>query len=196
MLRCGIGWSAKPAGRIVAAAGLGYGTGLHRYGTLAPMADLQTAIRRFLGNTLYETFEHLVMLVLTLVIVVLIGFATWHLVLATIGLIQAGELDPANPTIYPAIFGMIFTVLIGLEFKRSFLIVTSSQASIVRIRSIILIGLLATLRKFIVLDLKEVNVAETIAVAAAILALGLVYWLVRDQDQRAAQIVKPDSLIS
>jgi uncharacterized membrane protein (DUF373 family) len=90
---------------------------------------------------------------------------------------------------------MFFTVLIGLEFKRSFLIVTSTQASIVRIRSIILIGLLATLRKFIVLDLKEIDVGETIAVAAAILALGLVYWLVRDQERRTtetAPIVPPN----
>ena len=77
---------------------------------------------------------------------------------------------------------MFFTILIGLEFKRSFLIVTASQTSIVRIRSIILIGMLATLRKFIVLDLKEVNVMEMLAVAAAILALGIVYWLVRDQE--------------
>ena len=159
------------------------------------MADYHTALRRFIGNTLYETFEHLVMLVLTLVIVILIGFATWHLVVATIGLIQTGELDPANPVVYPAIFGMFFTVLIGLEFKRSFLIVTSSQASIVRIRSIILIGLLATLRKFIVLDLKEINVGETIAVAAAILALGLVYWLVRDQERRATEAHVPDTPI-
>jgi uncharacterized membrane protein (DUF373 family) len=151
------------------------------------MADYHTALRRFIGNTLYETFEHLVMLVLTLVIVVLIGFATWHLVLATLDLIRAGELDPTNASVYPAVFGMFFTILIGLEFKRSFLIVTSSQTSIVRIRSIILIGLLATLRKFIVLDLKEINVGETIAVACAILALGLVYWLVRDQERRATE---------
>lgn len=153
------------------------------------MADVPTALRRFIGNTLYETFEHLIMLVLTLVIVVLIAFATWHLVLVTVALIRSGSLDPSDPSIYPAIFGMFFTVLIGLEFKRSFLIVTSSQASIVRIRSIILIGLLATLRKFIVLDLKEINVGETIAVAAAILALGLVYWLVRDQERRAAELL-------
>lgn len=153
------------------------------------MTDFQTALRRFVGNTLYETFEHLIMLVLTLVIVILIAFATWHLVLATFAVIYAGTLDPSDPSVYPAIFGMFFTVLIGLEFKRSFLIVTSSQTSIVRIRSIILIGMLATLRKFIVLDLKEINVGETIAVAAAILALGLVYWLVRDQERREPAII-------
>lgn len=153
------------------------------------MPNMHHALRRFIGNTLYETFEHIIMLVLTIVIVVLIGFATYHLVVQTLALMVDGELDPANPQVYPAIFGMFFTVLIGLEFKRSFLIVTSSQTSIVRIRSIILIGLLATLRKFIVLDLKEINVLEMLAVAAAILALGIVYWLVRDQDNRSTALI-------
>jgi uncharacterized membrane protein (DUF373 family) len=156
---------------------------------------MQAALRRFIGNTLYETFEHVVMLILTVVIVVLIAFATWHLVVATFDLILDGALDPANPQVYPSVFGMFFTVLIGLEFKRSFLIVTSSTTSIVRIRSIILIGLLATLRKFIVLDLKEINVLEMLAVAAAILALGIVYWLVRDQDNRGNPLVVDPTIL-
>jgi uncharacterized membrane protein (DUF373 family) len=155
---------------------------------------MRPGLRRFIGNTLYETFEHIIMLILTILVVVLIGFATYHLVVATINLITAGQLDPANPEVYPSVFGMFFTVLIGLEFKRSFLIVTASQTSIVRIRSIILIGMLATLRKFIVLDLKEINVLEMLAVAAAILALGIVYWLVRDQDTRG-KVLSPDSTI-
>jgi uncharacterized membrane protein (DUF373 family) len=155
---------------------------------------MRPGLRRFIGNTLFETFEHVIMLVLTMIIVILIGFATYHLVVATINLITEGQLDPANPEVYPSVFGMFFTVLIGLEFKRSFLIVTASQTSIVRIRSIILIGMLATLRKFIVLDLKEINVLEMLAVAAAILALGIVYWLVRDQDTRG-KVLSPDSTI-
>ncbi|WP_419759450.1 phosphate-starvation-inducible PsiE family protein [Acidisoma sp.] len=149
------------------------------------LGKMGPSLRRFIGSSLYETFEHIVMLILTVIIVVLIGFATYHLMLTTYGLIVAGQLDPANRDVYPSLFGMFFTVLIGLEFKRSFLIVTASQTSIVRIRSIILIGMLATLRKFIVLDLKEINVLEMLAVAAAILALGIVYWLVRDQETRS-----------
>ena len=40
-------------------------------------------VRRFIGNTLYETFEHVIMLILTIIIVVLIAYATYHLVLTT-----------------------------------------------------------------------------------------------------------------
>jgi uncharacterized membrane protein (DUF373 family) len=144
---------------------------------------MQSALRRFIGDTLYETFEHLVMLVLTILIVLMIAFATWHLALETIGLIVAGKLDPTDPEIYPDLFAIFFTILIGLEFKRSFLLVSSTQTNVVRIRSLILIGMLATLRKFILLDLREIQVGETAAVAGAILALGVVFWLVRDNDQ-------------
>jgi uncharacterized membrane protein (DUF373 family) len=50
----------------------------------------------------------------------------------------------------------------------------------------VLIALLAVTRKFIILDLREGSVGELIALAAAILSLGLVYWLVRDQDRRGS----------
>jgi uncharacterized membrane protein (DUF373 family) len=43
---------------------------------------------------------------------------------------------------------------------------------------------LAVVRKLIILDLKETDALQLFALAAAILALGGVYWLVRDQDRR------------
>jgi len=86
---------------------------------------------------------------------------------------------------------MFFTVVIGLEFKRSLLVVSGNRDSVVRVRSIILIGMLATVRKFIVLDLASVDAPELLAVAGAILALGIVYWLVRDQDRKTAAVKPP-----
>jgi uncharacterized membrane protein (DUF373 family) len=79
---------------------------------------------------------------------------------------------------------MIFTVIIALEFKHSILIVLERQESVIRVRSIILIAMLAMVRKFIILDLRETETAELFALASAILALGIVHWLVRDQDRR------------
>ena len=137
------------------------------------------------GRTLYEKFEHAIMLVLTLSIVLLVSLATVHLIIAVAYLLLNDRMNPANPAIFQTVFGMFFTVVIGLEFKHS-LVVSSSQESVVRARSIILIGMLATVRKFIVLDLGTVHPVELFAIAAAILALGLVYWLVRDQDRRSA----------
>jgi uncharacterized membrane protein (DUF373 family) len=147
--------------------------------------EFHSARRLFSGLTFYEKFEHAVVLVLTLLIVLIVTSATWHLMLAVFGLVLADQIDPANQQVFQAVFGMIFTVIIALEFKHSLLIVLAKQESVVRVRSIVLIALLAVARKFIILDLREGSVGELFALAAAILALGLVYWLVRDQDRRA-----------
>ena len=121
------------------------------------------------------------MLVLATLIMLVVAFATRHLVLAVARLLLDGRLDPGDPDVFRALFGMFFTVLIALEFRRSFLLVTGGEQSV---RSIVLIGLLATVRRLIVLDVRQFDIGETLATAAAILALGIVYWLVRDQDQR------------
>jgi len=78
---------------------------------------------------------------------------------------------------------MIFTVIIALEFKRSLLVVAERRDSVVQVRSVILIALLAVVRKLIILDLSSTDAFHLLALAAAILALGAVYWLVRDQGQ-------------
>jgi uncharacterized membrane protein (DUF373 family) len=50
-----------------------------------------------------------------------------------------------------------------------------------------MIALLAICRKVIILDLAETDALHILALAAAILALGIVYWLIRDSDQRAGR---------
>jgi uncharacterized membrane protein (DUF373 family) len=78
------------------------------------------------------------------------------------------------------VFGMIFTIIIALEFKRSLLVVAERRDSIVQVRTVILIAMLAVVRKLIILDLSSTD-AFYLALAAAILVLGAVYWLVRHQ---------------
>ena len=145
---------------------------------------MRSAVRIFFGASVFEFIEHAVMLILATLLMSVVVFATWHLMTTTARLLIGGLLDPANPDVFREVFGMFFTVLIALEFRRSFLIVTGSERSVVRVRSIILIGMLATVRRLIVLDIKQIDIGETLATAAAILALGIVYWLVRDQDLR------------
>jgi uncharacterized membrane protein (DUF373 family) len=53
----------------------------------------------------------------------------------------------------------------------------------VQARTVILIALLAIVRKMIILDLGSTEALQLLALAAAILALGAVYWLVRSQDR-------------
>jgi uncharacterized membrane protein (DUF373 family) len=75
-------------------------------------------------------------------------------------------------------------VIIALEFKKSLLVMAERRDTIVQIRSVVMIALLAICRKVIILDLTENDAMHILALAAAILALGVVYWLMRDSDQR------------
>jgi uncharacterized membrane protein (DUF373 family) len=79
---------------------------------------------------------------------------------------------------------MIFTVIIALEFKKSLLVLAERRDNVVQIRSVVMIALLAICRKVIILDLTETDASHILALAAAILALGVVYWLIRDSNQR------------
>ena len=55
---------------------------------------------------------------------------------------------------------------------------------VLQVRTIILIALLAIVRKFIILNLADTSAAKVAALSGAVLALGAVFWLVRDQDRQ------------
>jgi len=77
---------------------------------------------------------------------------------------------------------MVLTLLIALEFKHSLMVVLHHRRNVVQTRSVILIALLALVRKFIVLDLYQTEPSTVAALAGAALALGIVFWLVRSQE--------------
>jgi len=136
--------------------------------------------------TLYEKFEHLIIIVLTVLLVGVIASATWHLAIAAMLLVFTDELQPENQAVFQTFFGMIFTVIIALEFKHSLLMVLANQESVVRVRSVVLIAMLAMVRKFIVLDIGKTEAAELFGLSAAILALGIVYTMVKTQELAGA----------
>src|SRR3977135_2243156 len=139
--------------------------------------------------SLYQRFEHIIIMFLTALIAVIIIAAVWNLSLKILfGLFLSGSLDPSDYTIFQAVFGMIFTVIIALEFKKSLLVVAERHDSVVQMRSVVMIALLAICRKVIILDLNETDAAHILAFAAAILALGVVYFLIRDSDQRIGSL--------
>jgi len=151
-----------------------------------PLTEQLAAERqRWKPLTVYQKFEHAVILVLTALIAVVIGFALWNLVLKILlSIISSSGFDPTDYAVFQAFFGMIFTVIIALEFKRSLLVVAERRHGIVQVRTVLLIALLAIVRKLMIIDLSEAEAQQVLALAAAILALGAVYWLVREQDRR------------
>lgn len=76
------------------------------------------------------------------------------------------------------------TLLIALEFKHSIIRVAMRRESIVQVKTVVLIALLALSRKFVVLDSKVTEAQTIAALAWATLVLGVVYWLLRERDDR------------
>jgi uncharacterized membrane protein (DUF373 family) len=147
--------------------------------------ELTEAKEEFRLLSLYQRFERVVVAILTALIAVIVVAAVWNLSLKILfGLVLSGGLDPSDYPAFQAVFGMIFTVIIALEFKKSLLVVAERRDTVVQIRSVVMIALLAICRKVIILDLTETDALHILALAVAILALGIVYWLVRDSDQR------------
>jgi len=134
--------------------------------------------------TLYQKFEHAVIIILTGLISLVVALAVWNLVLKILVSITSSGFDPTDYAVFQALFGMIFTVIIALEFKRSLLVVAERRFGIVQVRTVVLLALLAIVRKLIILDLATTEAAQLFALSAAVLSLGAVYWLVRDQDRR------------
>src|SRR5689334_9423335 len=130
--------------------------------------------------SLYYKFEHVVIGVLTVLIAGLVLLALWNLVLKIVGSIVATGIDPTDYAVFQAVFGMIFTVIIALEFERSLLVLAKRERGVVQVRTVILNALLSIVRKLIIMDMGAADAAEIFALAAAVLALGAVYWLVRE----------------
>jgi uncharacterized membrane protein (DUF373 family) len=134
--------------------------------------------------TFYQKFEHGVIVLLSALIALIITLAVWNLMLKVLASVMYANFDPTDYAVFQALFGMIFTVIIALEFKRSLLIIAERQQSIVQVRTVILIALLAVVRKLMIFDPSNKDAAQLLALAAAILALGGVFWLVREQDRK------------
>ena len=147
--------------------------------------ELREAREKFRILSFYQRFEHVVVMFLSALIGVIVVAALWTLTLKILfGLILSGGLDPSDYSAFQAVFGMILTVIIALEFKKSLLVGAEGGDTVVQIRSVVAIALLAICRKIIILDLTETDALHIVALAAAILALGLIYWLIGIRDRK------------
>ena len=135
--------------------------------------------------TAYERFEHIVAIMLSAIIAMVIALALVQLFARLVPLLATGALDPLDHEVFQGLFGMVMTLLIALEFKHSIVRVAMRRESIVQVKTVVLIALLALSRKFVILDLASSGPALVAALAFATLVLGAVYWLLRERDDRA-----------
>jgi uncharacterized membrane protein (DUF373 family) len=144
------------------------------------MAELRS---KWQTLSIYEKFEQTVVSVLTLVIAGIVTIATWQLLLHTLNLVESHVGNLADSQVFQSIFGMVLTVLIALEFKHTLLVGRHHRRAIVQARAVVLIALLALVRRFIILDLYQTTPSVIAALAGAALALGVVFCFVGNYEQ-------------
>lgn len=145
---------------------------------------LEWARRHWELMTLYERFEQAVAFALVGVIAFVVLVALWNLLGHILHLVGDAELDPQHHRVFQRVFSGIMTLLIAMEFKHSILRWAVREESIIQVKTVLVIAILALSRKFIILDTEVTSAQELFGLAAAIMALGGVYWLMRERDDR------------
>jgi uncharacterized membrane protein (DUF373 family) len=147
------------------------------------LAEWRMLSDRWWRLTVFQRFESAIALVLTIIITLVTVVALYRLAVEVTNGLLLGALNPLDHAVFQAVFGEIMTVLIALEFNHILLYVATREQSIIQIRVVLLIALLALARKFIILDLSATAANQLFGLAAVTLALGATYWLVRERDE-------------
>ncbi|WP_339882836.1 phosphate-starvation-inducible PsiE family protein [Vreelandella maris] len=127
----------------------------------------------------YQRFERLISMVLTLAIGGAVLVAMYYLVIHVVQLLFIQSRDPFDYRVFQALFDMILTVLIAMEFNNSIIRTMTSGKGFIHVEIVVLIAIMALVRKFMVLDMEVIDPWQIGALSVAVLALGGCYWLVR-----------------
>ena len=122
---------------------------------------------------------------LSAVIAVIIVVSLFQLISIVFTLLVLDAFNPLDHEVFQSVFGMIMTLLIAMEFKHSIVRVAQRRDSIIQVKTVVLIALIALSRKF-------ASPAKIAALASATLALGATYWLLRKRGDRAAETSEHD----
>lgn len=133
----------------------------------------------------YERFERLVSLVLTIAIGGVVLVALYYLVTHVVALLFVQTRDPFDYRVFQAVFDMILTVLIAMEFNNSIVRTMKNDGGFIQVEIVVLIAIMALVRKFMVMEIDVIDPWKILALAAAVLALGVCYWLVRQGNRPA-----------
>lgn len=131
-------------------------------------------------QVIYQHFEHIITLILSVLISIMVLTALWGLVVEIYHLVLHGAFDHLDNKAFQSAFGMILTLLIALEFSHSIVHPNAHSPGIVKARTVVLIAILAVSRQFIVFELQSDSAAVLMALAVSLLALGIVHRLLKD----------------
>ena len=144
------------------------------------LIDKYTKIWRELG--FYERFEQIAAIFLSVLVSIIVVFACLQ-VAGDVYELLIGKIELGAPATFRNLFAGILTVLIALEFNHSIVQVIERKQSIVQVRIVVQIAILALVRKFILLDLGKTEAMVLVGLGAVVLSLAVLHWVVKVADK-------------
>ncbi len=99
--------------------------------------------------------------------------------------VWTGSLTTLAYSDFQGLFDRILAALIALELAHSVRQTAAGEHGLIQVRTVLLIGVLAVVRKLILLEVETTSGLFLLGLAAAILALGTVYALILWMETRA-----------
>lgn len=130
----------------------------------------------------YRRFERIISLILTFAIGLLVLIAIFYLLSNVFTLLFLETADPFNFRVFQAVFDMVLTILIAMEFNNSIVRTMEEEGRLggfVHVEVVVLIAIMAVVRKFMVMDVESLDPQHLLGLGGAILALGGTYWLLK-----------------
>ncbi len=120
----------------------------------------------------YHLVEQAVSALVLLGMVVVVAFAVWSffLTLWTLGYETRGTLDYAQ---FQTLFDRVLAAVIALELARSIGQLVAGEHGLRQVRTVIVIGMLAVVRKLIVLEVDQATGPFLLGIAAAVVGLAV-----------------------
>lgn len=132
----------------------------------------------------YRTFERITAAILLIGMILVVLLASWSFLWSvfqvTVNINQ--QLDFAT---FQTLFDRVLAALITLELANSVHQMAKGRHGLIQVRTVVIIGILAVVRKFILLEIETASGVLLMGLGAAILALGLVYALTHWIEERA-----------
>ena len=140
----------------------------------------------------YARFERWVARILLGGMAVVIVLALWNFILTTLGALPH-LMRPIDYTLFQTIFDRILATLIALELAHSVRQMATGKHGLTQVKTVIVIGVLAVVRKLIILEVETTSGVFLGGLAAAILALGALFALIHWLEERRGQAVETPS---
>jgi len=138
----------------------------------------------------YARFERLIAMVLLVGMVAVILLATFSF-LRTVFETSLNWQDPLDYGAFQTLFDRVLAAIIALELAHSVQMMVQGKHGFTQVKVVLLIGVLAVVRKLILLEVDATSGMFLLGIAGAILALGAVFALVHFVEVRESEKALP-----